>query len=409
MAGAFAYPGFRWFAAAQFISFSLLTVQMMARGWEMQQLTGSPFMVSLVGALQVLPMLVFGFVGGELADRVSRKWVVLVGDIGTLAGFAALAVPAAFGEVQPWHILASTAWLGVTMALASPSRQALIVDTVAPPDHRRAIGAYMVVIHLTILVGPIIGGPLLTGPGTKWALIVSTLAFIPAIPLYLLVKPHEVQRRTQPKGPVVANLREGLKYICRDQSLRWMFVALTVMVLFVNTWGGLFPTIAEDVLKRGAGGLGGISLAVGAGAISGAVISMLLAGKVPDARQQFVGALLFTAFVMALALSTWYPLSLAVTVFAAASGAPFFISNMAATQLNSSAEFRGRVVSVRYMVSALQPVGLITLGAVAELIGPQKALAGSAAIGGALMLLLAATVARRDLRGPRRDGEVKPG
>ncbi len=401
LAGAMAYPSFRWFALAQFISFSLLTMQMMVRGWQMQELTGSPFMVSLVGAMQVMPMLIFGFFGGELADRFPRKWVLVAGETGALAGFAGLAVPAYFHAVQPWHILATTAVLGVTMALSSPSRQALTVDTVAAKDHRRAIGAYMIVIHLTILVGPAIGGPLLTGLGADATVVLTALAFVVVLPLYLPVRPLDVQKRSQPKGPLVANLVAGLRYICREPSLKWMFLALLVMVVFVNTWGGLFPTIAQDVLHRGAGGLAGISLAVGAGALTGAVTANILPGKIPEARQQFGGAFLFTMFVISLALSPWYPLSLVATVFAAASGAPFFISNMAATQLNSSEEYRGRVVSVRYVVSAVQPVGLIALGATAEAIGPRAALAGSAAIGGALMLLIALTVARRDLRGAR--------
>lgn len=402
-AGALAYPGFRWFALAQFISFTLLTVQMMVRGWQMQELTGSPFMVTLVGAVQVLPMLVFGFLGGVLADRFPRKAVLIWGEVGTLIAFAALAAPAALGAVQPWHILASTALLGVTMALSSPSRQALTVDVVAPADHRRAIGTYMVVIHLTILAGPAIGGPLLTRLGAESTLIISTVAFAPVVLLYLLVEPRQAQQRSAARGPLVASLSRGLRYICREPSLRWMFLALFVMVLFVNTWGGLFPTIAEEVLHRGAGGLSGMALAVGAGALCGAVISMLMAGRVPDARQQLGGGLLFAAFVIILAVSKSYPLSLAVTAAAAASGAPFFISNMAATQLNASEEFRGTVVSVRYVVSAAQPAGLMLLGAVAETAGPSVALAGSAAIGGGLLLLIAATSARRDLlRQPRQ-------
>jgi MFS family permease len=408
LSGAFAQPGFRWFALAQFASFTLLMVQMMTRGWMMQELTDSPFMVSLVGAVQVLPMLVFSFFGGELADRLSRKKVLIAGEAGQLIGFAGLAIPAALGEVQPWHIIVTTLWMGVAMALVNPSRQALIVDLVSDRDQRRALGAYMIVIHLTILVGPMIGGPLLTGLGSDSAIVISTLAFAPVIALYLPVRTVATQKRTQQKGPLVENLTAGVRYICGERSLRWMFLALFVMVLFVNTWGGLFPTIAEDVLHRGAGGLGGINIAVGIGALTGAVLATVLAGRVADARQQFAGAFLFTGFVIVVALSGSYMLSLIATTVAAASGAPFFINNMAVTQLNAAEEFRGRVVSVRFVVSAVQPLGLLALGATAEVIGPQAALAGSAAIGGALMFLIALTMARRDLKAGRTAARAEP-
>ncbi len=396
-AGAFAYSGFRWFSLAQFIGFTMLNIQMMTRGWAMQELTGSPFMVSLVGAVQVLPMLAFSFLGGELADRFSRKKILILGEVGALIGFASLAIPAAMNVLQPWHIIASTLWMGVAMALQNPARQAMIVDLVGEREQRRALGAYMVVIHLTILVGPIIGGPLLTTLGTEGALGLSTLAFVVVIPLYLPMKLAAVQVRSQPKGPLVSNLSAGVRYICKDPTLRWMFLALFVMVLFVNTWGGLFPTIAEDVLHRGAGGLGGINIAVGIGALTGAVLAAILAGRAHDARQQIVGSLLFAGFVIVLALSTSYPISLIATGLAAASGAPFFINNMTVTQLNAKDEFRGRVVSVRFVVSAVQPIGLMVLGAVAEITGPKAALAGSAAIGAFLMLVIAATYARSAL------------
>jgi hypothetical protein len=164
-----------------------------------------------------------------------------------------------------------------------------------------------------------------------------------------------------------------------------MFAALAVMVVFVNTWGAMFPTIAEDVLHRGAGGLGGLTLAVGIGAIAGAVVALVLEGKANDARLQFVAAFLFAGLVIGVALSSSYSTTLFLTVAASTAGAPFFINNMAASQAATPRELKAKVVSVRYIVLATQPLGMMLLGAAAEAFGPQTAMAGSAVIGIALL------------------------
>lgn len=386
--GGFNSGPFRLFALAQLITFTALVGQLIVRGWMAQELTDSPFIVAMVPALHLLPGLIIGPAGGLLADRFERRMVVFWGEALMLLAFGSLSVLSIMGAAQAWHVLLTTAVIGVSYALSSPARQALIVDTVPAHLERRAIGSYMLVMHVTLLAAPLIAGTLLSGPGTTAALIVTTVLAAAALPMYLRVKtigePVEASRESIRKS-----LSGGVREIRSNVQLRWMFAALAVMVIFVNTWGAMFPTIAQDVLDRGSGGLGGITMAVGVGAIVGAVLALVMEGKMSDARQQFFAAALFAGMIIGVALSTSYPLTLFFTVIASAAGAPFFINNMAASQAAVNGCMKAKVVSVRYIVLATQPIGMMALGAAAEFIGPQAALAGSAAIGLVLMGVVA--------------------
>jgi MFS family permease len=313
---------------------------------------------------------------------------VFWGEVAILAACASLTVLSATGHAQPWHVLATTALIGISYSLSSPARQALIVDTVPSNLERRAVGSYMLVMHITLLAAPAIAGSLLSGPGITAALIVTTALCAVVMPLYLRVKTVGPRVETGARESVAKSLKGGVREIFSNTQLRWMFAALTVTVIFINTWGAMFPTIAEDVLDRGASGLAGITLAVGIGAIAGAVISIALEGKIGDARQQFGAAFLFGGMIVGVALSTSYPLTLVLTVLASAAGAPFFINNMAASQAATPGAMKAKVVSVRYILLATQPIGMVLLGAAAEVFGPQEAMAGSTVIGMALMALV---------------------
>ena len=292
------------------------------------------------------------------------------------------------GQVQTWHVLATTAVIGIAYSLASPSRQSLIVDTVSAELERKAVGGYMLIMHVTLLLAPAIVGTLLVGPGAGWALMVTTLIVVCTLPMYLRIRvvgpTAQIIRRN-----IVEATKLGVQEIFSNPNLRWMFTILVIMVMFTNTWGAMFPALAIGVLERGASGLAGIALAVGIGAIIGAVVALLIEGRVSDARVQLGAALLFGTLIIGVALSNSYLLTLLLTVGASAAGAPFFINNMIASQVATPADRRASVVSVRYIVLATQPIGMIALGAAAESAGVQFALAGSAFIG---VLLTAALI-----------------
>lgn len=390
--GAFTHRSYQLFSAASFLSFGVVTVQLMTRSWMVQEMTHSPLLVAMVPALQVFPMLILSFLGGELADRCSRKTIVILGEAGALAGYLVLAGLAMAGAVQVWHIMALTLMLGVTSSLALPSRQSLIIDVVPKRDHRGALGMYMVVFNISQIAAPALAGLLISRYGTDAALVVSALLFIPVVPILMRVRPMPLPAAVRPKLGSIESLQVGVRYILNDGRLRWMFVALLVVVLGVNSWGALFPTFTEDVLGKGAGGMGVIVLGVGVGSTLGTFVAIALDGRTTDKAIQIGSGLAFAIVVGILAYTPSFAVWVVLAMLAACVGTVFFVHNMMAVQLNTPDDLRGRVISARFVVSGLQPFGQLALGGMAEGGGPQLAMAvfAIASVVGLFAVILAA-------------------
>ena len=114
-----------WFAAAS--TFTGFMMQIVIRGWLVYDLSGSPFQVSLVTAMLMLPMLLLSLVGGVLADRLNRRNITLAAEALTFVTFALLAVLVVSGVVEVWHVLLLSSVNGIGFALSGPARQALVL------------------------------------------------------------------------------------------------------------------------------------------------------------------------------------------------------------------------------------------------------------------------------------------
>ncbi|MBI2965590.1 MAG: MFS transporter [Chloroflexi bacterium] len=356
-------------------STTALAIETLARVWLLQQLTDSPLMVSLVPALLMLPMLFLSVPGGELADRFNRKTITLVYESFALVTYIGLAYLVVIGRAEPWHVLAVTLLQGIGAALSAPARQTLITDLVQTRQQRGALGLSMTVGNVASILGPAFGGLLIARYGMEHAFIAAAVIAVPALPLYLSLRPVASGPHSMHKGGMVRNLKEGVGYIAGDASLRWLLFACLVMIVTVNSWGALFPAFAEDVLNVGAGGLGVLSTAVGGGALAATILVVVISGRISDKTVEVVSGFLFAAFVLGVALSHSYVLTIVLVALAAFAATAFFQTNMTAVQLHAPEEFRGRVISVRFVAWGLQPAGLLALGGLAEAIGPQPALA----------------------------------
>ena len=150
---------------AGFLAFTAYSMQMLTRGWLMEQLTGSPFLVALVPAGMMLPMLFLSLFGGVLADRLDMRKVVVASDISTFAGYVVVTLLAVFEVLAPWQLIAISIWNGVGLALAMPSRQVLINGLVRRDQLRTAVGLSITTYSAAQIVGAPLAGVLIAGVG----------------------------------------------------------------------------------------------------------------------------------------------------------------------------------------------------------------------------------------------------
>ncbi|MBI4219212.1 MAG: MFS transporter, partial [Chloroflexi bacterium] len=287
----------------------------------------------------------------------------------------------------------------------------LITDLVSSRDSRGAIGLSMLFVNMAAILGPAVAGWAIAQYGVPQALIAGTVIGALALPLYLSLKAGSQGISARHGGGMVQNFKEGLAHIRGDASLRWLLLACLVMILTVNSWGALFPAFAEDVLKIGAGGLGVLSTAVGIGALAATVLVVAISGRVPDKAVEIGSGFLFAAFALGMALSGSYLLTTVLAGLAAFAATSFFQTNLTAVQLHAPDEFRGRVISVRFVAWGLQPVGQLANVGLAQAIGAPAALAAFSITGavsfGLLIAALRPHTAHRKVR--RRIPRTLPG
>jgi MFS family permease len=384
----FGHTQYRHYTLAALLTFTAFFIQMLVRGWLVNELTDSPFLVSLIPVLFMGPMLVFTLVGGELADRFRLTRVIWVCEAITGATFAALAVLILTHTVEAWHVLVLTAIHGIVWAVVGPARQSLLGDLVRPNLQRAAIGLSPVIHNTAQIMGPLIGGVVLDLNGAGAAATLSALLVLPAVPLYARLKTVGKSQMAHRGTSFFVNIREGMSYISHHPMLRWYLLAGFVLILTTNTWGALFPPLAKDVLGRGAGGLAALQVAVGVGSLFGAVAAVPVGQRFGEKRISIVAGLAFSGLVGALAASDIFMLSVVIVGFAAATATVYFVTNMISMQLTAAPEFRSRVISVRFIMFGFGPFGMIALGAIAEFFGTQLALGVTAVTGIALLLLV---------------------
>jgi MFS family permease len=402
----FGHTQFRRYALAAWFSFSAFFVQMLLRGWLVNDLTDSPFLVSLVPVLYIGPMLIFTLVGGELADRFPRTRIVAIGESVVFLTYVILVALMVMDVVTAWHVLGLTGIHGITSSISAPARQTLVGDLVRTRLQRPALGLSPAIFNMAQIAGPLVGGLVLAKYGAPAASILSAALILPAIPLYARLKPVAKSPMAH-HGNVIENLREGARYIVGHTTLRWYLVAGFVLVITVNTWGAMFPPLAKDVLGRGPGGLAALQVAVGIGSMVGAVFAVSLAEQFGERRLSLISGFLFAALVAALAVSNIFYVSVAIAGMAAAVATLYFVTNMITMQMAAAPEFRSRVISVRFIMFGFGPFGMIVIGALAQFLGTQVALA-TAAGSGAILLLIASLLMRTREYSEDVDGTDQP-
>jgi len=154
-----------------------------------------------------------------------------------------------------------------------------------------------------------------------------------------------------------------------------------VMILTVGPFQSLMPVFAKDVLNVGAGGLGVLMLAAGVGALIGSISVVAIGDSVGHEKLELVFGLSAAAALASFALSPWYPLSIVMVGITGFSATSFMVVNMTVVQLSTPDYIRGRVVSVRFLVIGLMPLGALTMGFAAESFGAPAAVAIIAGIG----------------------------
>lgn len=356
-------------------------MQRVAITWQVFELTGSAFSIGLLGLFRFMPTLLFGLVGGVIADQRDRRLILFWTQLAMMLSTGTLAV-ATFSDSASMPLIYGITFVSsMISAISNPSKQALIPALVPRNELIGAAATVNLSMQIASVVGPAAAGLLIGVAGVGAAYVIDTLSFLAVIAAVVLMRTRPDPMPITSRGLVAAV--EGLKFLWAAPIL------LAVMGLdFVATFFGastsLMPIFAAEVFDVGATGLGLLLSSVAVGSVIGGVALGSLPIPMRAGRVIIVAIVAYGACITGFGLS---PNIVIAMLFLAGSGAADSISmamRHSIRNLVTPDEFRGRVAASHSTFAQGGPqLGELNAGALASLIGAPAAVA----IGGTLTML----------------------
>lgn len=389
---------YRLFVLGQLVSMSGTWMQSVAQAWLVLKLTNSGVALGIVTALQFLPILLFGMWGGLIADRVDKQRALMFTQAAMASVAAVLALLTALDVVTLWMVYVCAFLLGVANMIDSPTRQAFVTELVGPSEVANAVALNSAMFNAARVIGPAIAGALIVGVGIWPAFALNAVSFAPVIWGLSKMRPDELFRQA-PVGRAKGQVREGLFYVWRSETLRSTLLLVALVGTFALNFSITMPLMVKFVFDAGAAEFSLLTSAMGLGSMFGALVVASRAR--PTTRLLMLASLSFGLLMLAAAAAPSLGWELAVMPFFGAGSITFMATANSTLQLNSSPEMRGRVMALYVLVFlGTTPIGGPIVGWVAEVWGPRA----SVALGGVACLIGSAVAGSSLWRARRRTG-----
>ena len=365
-------PNYRRYFWGQVISLSGNWMQTVAEIWLVLSLTDSGIAVGLTTALQFLPMLLFGAWGGLLADRLSkRRLLILTQTLMALPALGLFAVSAA-GVVTPGMVYAVVFARGAINAVDNPTRQSFAIEMVGSDRVVNAVSLNSVLIHVARIAGPGLAGVLIATVGVEPCFAINAATFGAMIFALWGMHPETLQpapRAVRRPGAV----REALRHVIATPVLA---VPLALMAL-VGTLGYNFITVLPLLAKFSFGGGASVYAALVSSMAVGSVGGALATGARGRTNAALIAsaALAFGVLSLLAAAAPRLWIELPVLALLGAATVTFAASINSYLQLEVRADMRGRVMALYSIVFlGSTPIGAPLTGWLSEQYDPRVAL-----------------------------------
>ena len=377
---------FRIFLTGQLISNIGGWTQRIAQDWLVLTLTGSATAVGVTTALQFLPTIALGPIGGLIADRYPKRRILLLTQSVMALCAATLAVLVLGGSVQIWQIYLLATILGVAAAVDNPTRQSFANDLVGAALLRNAISLNSAAFQLGALVGPAVSGLLIGLVGIGWAFVVNAVSFLGSLGALASIRTSRLvtaARTPSARGQV----RAAAAYLVSRPEMRYPALLAGVSTFFTMSFPVTMASFSHTVFHAGSAGFALLTSMLA----GGSVVGSLLAARRTSLRLRGLVALA-AGLAGAQILASLAPNLLTLGIVSTGLGVCvvlFGISANATVQLASPDLVRGRILGLYLMVVLGSGcIGGPVVGAVDEYFGPRAGLW----LGGLILGLVTGTV-----------------
>jgi len=366
-------------------------VTLVALPFQVYLLTHSSFMVGLVGLAELGPLIAFGLVGGALADRVDRRRLLLLSQVGMLATSAGLALGAAHGSPPLALVFVLAGLAAGGSAVDRPTRAAIVPSLVGHARLRSAISFNYGLIQLTLVIGPAVGGIIIAAAGLTWAYTVDVITFLAMIISVLAISPQPPPQGAEEHEPFLRSVTSGLRFAAERGELMGSFV-IDILAMTFGMPRALFPALSLTLYHAGATGVGLLYAALSAGAVVAAFTTGWLTRARRLGRITVFAVLLWGIGIAVMGLTSSLVVAMACLCAAGAADSVSAVCRSTILQTATPDRMRGRMSSVFTLVVAGGPrVGDVESGSVAAAVGTQASVVfgGLACIAGLLPVVWA--------------------
>jgi len=385
---------YRLYATGGVVSNVGTWMQRVAQDWLVLQLSGhSGVALGITTGLQFLPMLLLAPFAGTLADRYSKRKVLIVTQASMATVGATLGLLDITGVVQVWHVYALAVLLGIAAACDAPARQSFVIEMVGRDDLPNAVGLNSASFNLGRVIGPALAGVLIVLIGTGPVFLINAASFGAVI--FALTRMRSSELMPMPRAPGGrGQVLEGIRYVRARPDLQLVMV----IVFFVGTFGLNFQMtsalMATAVFHKGAGAYGLLGSVVAIGSLSGALLAARR-GK-PRLRLIVFAAVAFGVVEIAAGLMPSYYWFMATLIPLGLCQMTLLNSANATMQLAVDPVMRGRVMAL-YMAVLMggTPIGAPLIGALAEAFGARWSLIAGGLISAGAAIVAGSMLARR--------------
>jgi MFS family permease len=359
------YPNYRLWFMGQLVSLIGTWMQSTAQGFLIYDLTHSAAFLGYVSFASGIPTWVLTLYGGLIADRMSRRHLLIITQTTMMVLASVLAILTFTHAVQPWHIIVLAFILGIANAFDMPGRQSLVAELVDRKDLTNAIALNATMFNLGVVVGPAVAGLVYAWLGPAWCFTINAISYI-AVIIALVLMNVSAPLRTA-RSSRIQEVKEGFNAAFSDQSMRVLFAGLFIFGMFGFGLLILAPAWAVNVLHGDVTTNGLLLSARGIGSLIGGLVLATIASRGYRGKIWSVASLLLPISVVLFGLARWLPLSLTMIGFMGLCLISVVNITNGLIQSKTSDDMRGRVMSIYSLIFiGSQTLGGLLIGQVAD-------------------------------------------
>ena len=371
---------YRLYYGALLSQMAAMNMQMIARSLLIYRITGSAAILGSMAVANAVPMLFLSLFGGVIADRVQKKYVVLIGHLSSAAVSLGIAIALTMGYLSVehsgswWVLIAASAFQGAIMGLIMPSREAIIREIVNAEQLLNAVSLNTMGMNAMRLFSPALTGILIDALGFQAVYYTMTGLYLIAV-VFMIFLPRT--SRTSTGGSTIDGIKEGFRYIRHQTTILFVLGFLLLGIVLSMPYTLLMPIFCDDILKVGATGMGILMSVSGIGAVVGSLTLASLPNK-KRGLMMLGSSLLLSFALVGFSFSNSWNISLALIVFVGLGQAGQMTLAGTLIQYYVDPEYLGRVMSILMMQFGLISFGTFAAGLLAEAVGVQWAVGGFA-------------------------------